>query len=558
MTNSQTRSPTRAPRPSRRSPRVAGVSRATVSRVVNGSPRVSADVRRSVETAIDRARLHPQPRRPQPGHPPERLDRAWSSPSRPAACSATRSSRASCAASAPSLAARDVQLVLLMPEIAGRLAARRPTTWRPATSTARSWSASTATTPARPASPPAGVPTVVVGRPLRGSGVELRRRRQPRRRAQRRRPPDRRRPAASSRRSPARPTWSAAHRPARRISRCRSPTPASAPTRRSRRPADFTQDGGAAAMERLLAARPDIDAVFAASDLMAAGAMSRPRRGRPARARATSPSSATTTRRSPSTARPSSPASASRSRRWAGRLARLLIDARRGRRSRATARDPGHRTHSTRLERREAHALSRPATGGRRPARVGARPSNRPHAEVEIDPDLAEEESKAMQRSRSAPSALIALLAIVALARDRLRRRHAHRPHRAQRDRDGRRRGARRADPAAHPGAHRRQRPGPERRPDHPLVRRPRRRRPARSRSRSRRTSSTAFNASPEGRLHLARDPRQQRRGQHPQDADRGRQRAGHHRSGRRRGAQPVHRPAARPAAADRLDRRTT
>ena len=38
--------------------------------------------------------------------------------------------------------------------------------------------------------------------------------------------------------------------------------------------ADFTQDGGAAAMERLLATRPDLDAVFAASDLMAAGAMS--------------------------------------------------------------------------------------------------------------------------------------------------------------------------------------------------------------------------------------------------------------------------------------------
>jgi DNA-binding LacI/PurR family transcriptional regulator len=37
---------------------------------------------------------------------------------------------------------------------------------------------------------------------------------------------------------------------------------------------DFTQDGGAAAMERLLAARPDLDAVFAASDLMAAGALS--------------------------------------------------------------------------------------------------------------------------------------------------------------------------------------------------------------------------------------------------------------------------------------------
>lgn len=37
--------------------------------------------------------------------------------------------------------------------------------------------------------------------------------------------------------------------------------------------ADFSQAGGASAMERLLAARPDIDAVFAASDLMAAGAL---------------------------------------------------------------------------------------------------------------------------------------------------------------------------------------------------------------------------------------------------------------------------------------------
>jgi DNA-binding LacI/PurR family transcriptional regulator len=36
---------------------------------------------------------------------------------------------------------------------------------------------------------------------------------------------------------------------------------------------DFTVDGGAAAMARLLAAHPDLDAVFAASDLMALGAM---------------------------------------------------------------------------------------------------------------------------------------------------------------------------------------------------------------------------------------------------------------------------------------------
>jgi DNA-binding LacI/PurR family transcriptional regulator len=37
---------------------------------------------------------------------------------------------------------------------------------------------------------------------------------------------------------------------------------------------DFTQESGVLAMERLLAARPDIDGVFAASDLMAAGAIS--------------------------------------------------------------------------------------------------------------------------------------------------------------------------------------------------------------------------------------------------------------------------------------------
>ncbi|KGM11018.1 LacI family DNA-binding transcriptional regulator [Cellulomonas bogoriensis] len=36
---------------------------------------------------------------------------------------------------------------------------------------------------------------------------------------------------------------------------------------------DFTSSGGAAAMERLLAAHPDLDGVFAASDLMAAGAL---------------------------------------------------------------------------------------------------------------------------------------------------------------------------------------------------------------------------------------------------------------------------------------------
>jgi DNA-binding LacI/PurR family transcriptional regulator len=37
--------------------------------------------------------------------------------------------------------------------------------------------------------------------------------------------------------------------------------------------ADFTEEGGRAAMRSLLELRPDVDAVFAASDLMAAGAL---------------------------------------------------------------------------------------------------------------------------------------------------------------------------------------------------------------------------------------------------------------------------------------------
>ncbi|MGW4837780.1 LacI family DNA-binding transcriptional regulator [Streptomyces globisporus] len=45
-----------------------------------------------------------------------------------------------------------------------------------------------------------------------------------------------------------------------------------APDERLIAPADFTEEGGAAAMRDLLARRPDLDAVFVASDVMAAGA----------------------------------------------------------------------------------------------------------------------------------------------------------------------------------------------------------------------------------------------------------------------------------------------
>ena len=133
-------------------------------------------------------------------------------------------------------------------------------------------------------------------------------------------------------------------------------------------------------MERLLAARPDIDAVFAASDLMAAGALSvlaaAGRRvpedvavvGFDDSPVATSTRPALTSVRQPIEE-------------MGQEMARLLIDVHRRGRSRATARDPRHRTHPSRLERREAQALSRPATGGWRRSRERRRPQPlRPHS----------------------------------------------------------------------------------------------------------------------------------------------------------------------------------
>ena len=102
---------------------------------------------------------------------------------------------------------------------------------------------------------------------------------------------------------PARRTWPRASTGSRAIA-TPSPTPASTPTDDLVAVGDFTQDGGAAAMERLLAARPDIDAVFAASDLTAAGAHGRADGGRSPRPRGRRASPASTTRPSRSTLRP--------------------------------------------------------------------------------------------------------------------------------------------------------------------------------------------------------------------------------------------------------------
>ena len=124
--------------------------------------------------------------------------------------------------------------------------------------------------PARMAA--AGIPMVARRPAAAGRAVELRRRRQPRRRPERRRPPHRRRPAGH--RDDRRPgRHGRRRRPARRLPRRARRAPASATDPTLEAVGDFTQEGGAAAMERLLAARPDIDAVFAASDLMAAGAL---------------------------------------------------------------------------------------------------------------------------------------------------------------------------------------------------------------------------------------------------------------------------------------------
>ena len=87
----------------------------------------------------------------------------------------------------------------------------------------------------------------------------------------------------------------------------------------------------------------------------------------------------------------------------------------------------------------------------------------------------------------------------------------------------------------------------PQRRHRRPLVRRPRRRRSARSSSRPRQTFVNDFNASQKDVYISLEIYNNNVAARHPQDPDRRRQRAGHHRTGRRRRPEPVPRPAARP-----------
>jgi DNA-binding LacI/PurR family transcriptional regulator len=250
--------------------RVAGVSRATVSRVVNGSPRVSDAIRRSVEAAV--AQLGYIPNRAARSLVTRRsgsvavvitepTGRIFSDPFFPRVLRGITTT----------VSARDVQVVLLLPDspadslrtadylVAGHVDGAILVSLH-----------GDDPLPARILE--AQIPVVVVGRPLHATGISY---------------------VDADNRGGARSAVADLIAGGRRVIAAIG-GPADMVVAQDRRAgyrdaladggigldpalesnADFTHDGGIAAMRRLLAARPDIDAVFAASDLMAAGAMS--------------------------------------------------------------------------------------------------------------------------------------------------------------------------------------------------------------------------------------------------------------------------------------------
>ena len=249
--------------------RVAGVSRATVSRVVNGSPKVSADVRRSVEKAIDRL-----------GYVPNRA--AWSLVTRRSESIAVvitepahrlfsdpffpRLIRGVSAA----LSARDLQLVLLMPD--DDVDERRSVRYLTAGHVDGVILVSLHGDDPLPTQlARRNVPLVVLARPPQGVDVNY--------------------VDADNRDGARRATAHLAEGGRRKIATITGPRDMVAGIDRLagyrdglaevRLPVDeqliatgdFTQSGGEQAMEQLLAASPDLDAVFCASDLMAVGAL---------------------------------------------------------------------------------------------------------------------------------------------------------------------------------------------------------------------------------------------------------------------------------------------
>jgi len=249
---------------------LAGVSRATVSRVVNGSPKVSPEVRRDVEAAIERL-----------GYVPNRAARSlvtrrsgsfglviteptgrlFSDPFFPRVLRGVSAE----------LTARDLQLILLMPNSPDDV--RRTGDYLSAGHVDGVVLVSLHGEDPLPARlSTAGIPLVLVGRPLRGvsaSYVDVDNRQGARHAVEHliatgrtavatiTGPQDM--PAGIDRLTGYRDAIGEAFRVADATLEATG---------------DFTQESGAEAMTRLLARRPDLDAVFAASDLMAAGALS--------------------------------------------------------------------------------------------------------------------------------------------------------------------------------------------------------------------------------------------------------------------------------------------
>jgi len=249
--------------------RVAGVSRATVSRVVNGNPKVGIETKREVERAIARLGYVPNPaarslvtRRSQSiglviGEP---AGRVFEDPFFP------RLLRGIGAA----LSSRDLQLVLLMPQSSGEEA--RAERYLTAGHVDGALLVSLhGNDPLPKAVASRGLPVVVGGRPPRGaevSYVDVDNVQGARTAVEHL--------IASGRSAIAHIAGPQDMSPGedRRSGYYQALESAGIAHNASLEAnGDFTQQGGSEATRRLLDARPDIDAIFAASDLMAAGAI---------------------------------------------------------------------------------------------------------------------------------------------------------------------------------------------------------------------------------------------------------------------------------------------
>jgi DNA-binding LacI/PurR family transcriptional regulator len=247
----------------------AGVSRATVSRVVNGSPRVSADIRRDVEAAITEL-----------GYVPNRAARSLVT-GRTGSIAVVITEPTGRLFNDPffprllrgvsgALAARDLQLVLLMPSSAAD--AERTGDYLTAGHVDGTLLVSLhGQDPLPDLLTKAGVPLVIGGRPLQVAGtsyVDVDNRGGARSAVEHLLLHGRRVIATIAGPKDMAPGVD-------RLAGYHDALDAAGvkPDASLEDSGDFTQDDGMAAMTRLLAARPDIDAVFAASDLMAAGAI---------------------------------------------------------------------------------------------------------------------------------------------------------------------------------------------------------------------------------------------------------------------------------------------